>query len=224
MIRLAHGYKSVALPDGSPLHILRGVSLEVEGGEIVAILGRSGAGKTTLLNLLGLLDRLDDGSYEVDGRPTSGLSDGEASALRGRTFGFVFQQYYLLDHRSALRNVTAPLQHARWQEFRQGRRRGEQLLQEVGMGDRLHALPSRLSGGEQQRVAIARALVRDPRYILADEPTGSLDINTAAGVLNMLIGLARGAGCGLVIATHDPGVASIADSRLILAEGRLAPA
>ena len=221
MIRLCNGRKSVRLPSGGTLRILEDVSLEVTGGEVVAIVGRSGVGKSTMLYLLGLLDRLDDGIYEVEGRSTSRLSDREASALRGQVFGFVFQQYELLEHRTALQNVLAPLQHCGWGDLRNGRQRAEELLNEVGLGDRLMSVPSYLSGGEQQRVAIARALIRSPRYILADEPTGSLDPKTAEEVLQSLIALARGHSCGLLIVSHDTIVASRADRTLRLVDGRL---
>ena len=221
-MRLSHARKSVRLPDGAPLTILADASLELRPSEVIAVSGRSGSGKSTLLHGLGLLDPFDAGEYEIDGAATAGLSDREASSLRGQTFGFVFQQFHLLERRSALQNVLAPLQHAGWSESRERRRWGEQLLEQVGLADRRESYPSQLSGGEQQRVAIARALIRDPHYVLADEPTGSLDEETGAAVLALLLELVRDRGCGLLMVTHDAQIARRADRRLDLRGGILA--
>jgi len=216
--------RSVSLPDGQVLEILRGVDLHVGQGEVVAILGRSGSGKSTLLNVLGLLDTPTGGTYRVAGRDVRQLSDAERSAMRGARFGFVFQQFHLLDGRSALENAAAPLAHAGWAAYRARRQRAIDVLTAVGLEGRLASRPHQLSGGEQQRVAIARALVRAPSVILADEPTGSLDTGNADIVLRILLDLVRTAASSLVLVTHDPVVASVADRRLQLERGRLVAA
>ncbi len=221
MIELVRVSKSVRLPTGENLQILRDVSLRVSAGESVAVTGRSGAGKTTLLNVIGLLDPPDAGTYSLDGQSLGLLTDREASRLRGRTFGFVFQSYNLLDRRSALANVAAPLALERGSEYRRRHQVAEELLAKVGLADRLSSYPEQLSNGEQQRVAIARSLVRRPRYLLADEPTGALDVHTAATVIALLLALVREAGCGLVIITHDPEIAGRADRTLELQAGHL---
>ncbi len=221
MLRLRAGRKRVVLPNGSSLQLLDSLSIDVEPGEILAILGRSGAGKSTLLHCLGLLDEFDSGEYEVDGARVDSLSEARRSALRGRTFGFVFQQFYLFEGRTALANVMAPAQHAPLPEFRQARRRAIDLLVQFGLADRLDSPPALLSAGEQQRVAIARALIRDPRYVLADEPTGSLDVETGASVLGVLVDACRERGRALVVVTHDEAIARLADRRLRLVDGSL---
>jgi len=213
--------KRVVLPNGQPLEILTDVSLSVAAGESVAILGRSGSGKSTLLNLLGLLDMSDAGRYTVDGRDVAELSDRDASRLRGNTFGFVFQQFHLLEGRSAAANVSGPLQHAELAAFGSRHRLAGELLDRVGLSGRAKSLPSQLSGGEQQRVAIARSLIRNPRCLLADEPTGSLDLETASTILDLLRQVVADQRCALVIVTHDPAVANRADRRLLLESGRL---
>jgi putative ABC transport system ATP-binding protein len=216
--------RSVSLPDGQILEILRGVDLQVDQGEVLAILGRSGSGKSTLLNVLGLLDTPTAGSYRVGGRDVRELSDGERSVMRGERFGFVFQQFHLLEGRSALENAAAPLAHAGWTSYRTRRQRAAEVLTSVGLEGRLASRPHQLSGGEQQRVAIARALVRRPSVILADEPTGSLDTGNADVVLRLLLDLVRTVGSSLVLVTHDPVVADVADRRLQLDRGRLVAA
>ena len=221
MIELEDVHKSVRLPGGEGLDILQGASLRVAAGEVVAIVGRSGSGKTTLLNVIGLLDRAHRGRYRVNGVDVGTLSDAKLSALRGATFGFVFQNFMLLESRSALSNVAAPLAHASASEFRRRDRLANDLLTRVGLANRARSFPSQLSGGEQQRVAIARALVRQPACILADEPTGSLDLGTAAVVLELLFRQAREAGAALILVTHDPEVAKRADRAVRLTNGTL---
>lgn len=221
MIDLAGVAKRLTLPSGEPLDILTDVTLHLEAGSTVAIVGRSGSGKSTLLNVMGLLDSYDSGSYRIDAVDAQTLGDRVASRLRGTTFGFVFQQFHLLDRRSALANVAAPLTHGPRHEYASRDRRAMELLSRVGLADRAASLPSQLSGGEQQRVAIARSLVRRPKVVLADEPTGSLDVETGAHVLDILLGLAREDGCAVVLVTHDMQVASRADRQLILEGGSL---
>lgn len=211
--------KIVRQPTGEPLQILHGVDLRIEQGEHVAIIGRSGSGKSTLLNILGLLDSPTGGTYQLEGHPVEGLSGRQRSDLRGRTFGFVFQQFNLLPRRSAVDNAAVPLLYAGGERFWRRRRIAAEVLTLVGLADRLDATPERLSGGEQQRVAIARAMVREPRIILADEPTGSLDVDTGQEVMNLLEQVCRERGATLITITHDLAVAARAQRRFRLEHG-----
>ncbi|MBB3674559.1 ABC transporter ATP-binding protein [Modestobacter versicolor] len=215
--------RDVRLPDGSLLPVLAGVDLSVEAGEHVSIVGRSGSGKSTLLNVLGLLDSPTAGTYLLDGEPTDGLGGRRRSRLRGETFGFVFQQFNLLPRRSAEENVAAPLLYARGREFFTRNRAARVMLDRVGLGARAQQVPERLSGGEQQRVAIARALVRRPRVVLADEPTGALDVETGASVMALLAEVTAESGAALITITHDLSVAALAGRRFRLDAGRLTP-
>ncbi|MGH7904105.1 MAG: ABC transporter ATP-binding protein [Candidatus Dormibacteraceae bacterium] len=223
MIALRNIRKRVRLPSGEWLEILRGLDLEIRLGESLAVLGRSGSGKTTLLNVVGLLDRPDCGDYTLGGTDVLKLADRRLAVLRGSHFGFIFQNFFLLQNRTALANVAAPLYHAPPGEFRTRTKVASRLLADVGLGHRLDSLPARLSGGEQQRVAIARSLCRDPHYILADEPTGSLDVDTGRDVLDLLFGLVRRRRRSLILITHDAEVAARADRVLVLRDGVLAP-
>ncbi|MGD1053963.1 MAG: ABC transporter ATP-binding protein [Candidatus Dormibacteria bacterium] len=222
MIRLRDVHKGFTVSDGRRLEILRGINLEVRRGESVAILGRSGSGKTTLLNIIGLLETSDSGVYELGDRAVADLSENELARLRGEHFGFVFQDYHLFPRRSALANVAAPLYHASRREYRDRRETARHLLHAVGLEGRERARPNVLSGGEQQRVAIARSLSRKPKCILADEPTGSLDVDTAERVLDLLFTIVRVQSCALVLITHDRDVARRADRVFTLREGALA--
>ena len=202
--------RSVDLPDGGRLDILKGVDLSVEIGDHVSIVGRSGSGKSTLLNLLGLIDTPTSGRLEFDGTPLDRLAAGERDRRRGRDVGFIFQQFNLLPGRTALENVMTPLLYATGSQFWRRRELATEMLDTVGLGMRLQSTPDQLSGGEQQRVAIARALVRGPRLILADEPTGALDVETGATVMDLLDTAAEQAGAALITITHDPNVAALA--------------
>lgn len=213
----------VEIPDAEPLHILRGIDLVVDAGEHVSIVGRSGSGKSTLLNILGLLDEPTSGSIRFDGIPVQRMSSAERDRRRGREVGFIFQQFNLLPGRTAAENVATPLLYAEPQRFWRRRRLALEMLDRVGLADRAGWLPSRLSGGEQQRVAIARALVREPRVILADEPTGALDVETGQAVMRLLDGVARDSSAALVTITHDPHIAALADRRHRLDGGVLHP-
>ena len=213
--------REVTLPDGSPLRILRGVDLTVHAGEQVAILGRSGAGKTTLLNLLGLIDRPTAGSLRFRGEDAAGLSDAALARLRGQSLGFVFQQFNLLEGRTAHENVVMPLYYGSGLQFWSRDRLAREMLAEVGLDGRGDQLPRQLSGGEQQRVAIARALVRRPALILADEPTGALDVGTGQAIIDLLIRMSIETRAALVVITHDLNVAARADRLYLLHEGRL---
>jgi putative ABC transport system ATP-binding protein len=213
----------VPLPDAEPLHILRGVDLAVDAGEHVSIVGRSGSGKSTLLNILGLLDEPTAGSLVFEGVPVERMSAAARDRRRGREVGFIFQQFNLLAGRTAAENVATPLLYAEPHRFWRRRRLALEMLDLVGLADRVDQLPSRLSGGEQQRVAIARALVRGPRLILADEPTGALDVETGRSVMALLDSVARDTGAALVTITHDPAIAALADRRFRLDGGTLHP-
>jgi putative ABC transport system ATP-binding protein len=202
--------RSIELPDGGRLEVLRGVDLAVEIGDHVSIVGRSGSGKSTLLNLLGLIDTPTTGRLEFDGVPLDRLRAGDRDRRRGRDVGFIFQQFNLLPGRSALENVMTPLLYADGAQFWRREKLASEMLDRVGLGSRLRSTPDQLSGGEQQRVAIARALVRGPRLILADEPTGALDVETGATVMSLLDAAAEEAGAALITITHDPSVAALA--------------
>jgi len=221
LLRLDDVTRSVRIPDAEPLHILRGVDLEVDTGDHVSIVGRSGSGKSTLLNLLGLLDAPTTGRISFDGEPLERMSGARRDRKRGRDIGFIFQQFNLLPRRSALENAMTPLLYATGRSFWRRRAIAAAMLERVGLGHRLDAMPERLSGGEQQRVAIARALVRGPRLILADEPTGALDVDTGAAVMALLDEVATSTGAALVTITHDPNVAALARRHYRLEEGRL---
>ncbi|WP_433328611.1 ABC transporter ATP-binding protein [Spirillospora sp. CA-294931] len=207
-----------------PLTVLSEVSLTVRPGATAAIVGLSGAGKSTLLNVLGLLERPDDGTVRMYGRETTTMREQDRARLRGETIGFVFQQLNLLQRRTARQQVAAPLLYAGGRALRRRHELADAALERVGLGERLHATQASLSGGEQQRVAIARALIRDPRLILADEPTGALDPQTAGQVMDLLFTRAREEDRALILVTHDHALARRADDVYVLDEGRLAPA
>ena len=223
-LRLEGVTRTVRLPDGDRLEILRGIDLEVEVGEHVSIVGRSGSGKSTLLNILGLIDTPTSGKLEFDGVPLERLRGGRRDRRRGADVGFIFQQFNLLPRRTALENAMTPLLYATGRQFWRRRRIAAAVLDRVGLGRRLDATPDQLSGGEQQRVAIARALVRGPRLILADEPTGALDVETGAAVMAILDEVAQDSGAALITITHDPNIAALAQRHYRLDDGRLYPA
>jgi len=224
LLHLAGVTRTVQLIDAPPLTILSGVDLDVAVGDRVSIVGRSGSGKSTLLNLLGLLDNPTSGVLEFDGRPVRSFSSAERDRVRGRDVGFIFQQFNLLQGRTALENVMTPLLYAQGKQFWQRARIATEMLDRVGLGHRLGAMPDKLSGGEQQRVAIARSLVRGPRLILADEPTGALDLETGADVMALLDEVATGSGAALITITHDPAIAALATRHLRLDHGILTSA
>jgi len=223
LVEMADATRTVDLPDGSPLHILQGVTLRAEAGERVSIVGRSGTGKSTLLNILGMLDKPNSGTYSVDGQDALALRERKRAAMRGRTFGFVFQQFNIFSERTALENVEVPLLYTTGAQFWKRSSIAAAMLERVGLGDRLDSYPAEMSGGEQQRIAIARALVRQPRVILADEPTGALDPETGRSVMTLLEDVASENDSALIVITHDLNVASRADRVLVLAEGVLHP-
>ncbi|MET0134801.1 MAG: ABC transporter ATP-binding protein [Kibdelosporangium sp.] len=207
-----------------PRTILAGVDLTVRAGESVAILGRSGSGKSTLLSLIGLFDRPDSGQYLLGEQDISRLAERRAAALRSAHFGFVFQRFFLLKSLTAAQNVAMALVNGQgWQSRRKRRARVMAALDQVGIAHLAKSKPPRLSGGEQQRVAIARALVREPRILLADEPTGALDTETGRLVIDALHS-ATDRGCGLILVTHDHDHANRMGRVLQLTDGQLHPA
>ncbi len=216
--------RTVQLPTGEPLTILDRIDVEIDRGERVSIVGRSGSGKSTLLNLLGLIDAPTTGIVSIDGRDARSLSSRARDRLRGERIGFVFQQFNLLPGRTALENVTTPLLYETGRAFWRRRAIATEMLENVGLGHRLDSTPDKLSGGEQQRVAIARALVRRPQLILADEPTGALDLETGHSVMELLERVARETDAALVTITHDPNIAARAGRHFHLDGGRLTSA
>jgi lipoprotein-releasing system ATP-binding protein len=200
--------------------VLRGANLTVRSGEIVALVAPSGAGKSTLLHVAGLLDRPDDGSVLIDGRDAGSLPDAARTAIRRDTIGFVYQFHHLLAEFSALENVVLP-QMIAGRSRRVADDRAQTLLRAFGLGARLGHLPGKLSGGEQQRVAIGRALANGPKLLLADEPTGNLDVATAEAVFDELLAIVRDQGLAALIATHNPELAARMDRTVTLREGRL---
>ena len=197
--------------DEGRVHVLRGVSFEARRGQVYAIVGPSGCGKSTLLYLLGLLDQPEDGRIWIDGRMMSNSGDEERTAARGQHIGFVFQFHFLMQEFTALENVTMPMRKLAQLTPAQMTERARQLLADVGLGDKTHRLGSHLSGGEQQRVAVARALANQPTIILADEPTGNLDVKNSAMVFDLLTRLAKDHNQAVILVTHNPEIAQRCD-------------
>jgi putative ABC transport system ATP-binding protein len=198
--------------------VLHGISLEIDRGEYVAIMGQSGSGKSTLMNLLGLLDRADDGTYQLNDRDVTQLSAAQHAEVRNKTIGFVFQSFNLLKRMTVLENVALPLIYA-GKSRADAKQRAQELLGRVGLAELGHRMPNQLSGGQQQRVAIARALVNDPPLLLADEPTGNLDTKTTEEVLRVFDQLNRERKLTIIVVTHEPDVAQHAKRLVRLKDG-----
>lgn len=194
------------------VHVLKGVSFEARRGQVYAIVGPSGCGKSTLLYLLGLLDRQDEGEITIKGKLMSNSSDAERTAARGEHIGFVFQFHFLMQEFTALENVMMPMRKLGRLTPQAMEARARQLLGSVGLGEKTHRLGTQLSGGEQQRVAIARALANEPTIILADEPTGNLDVKNSGMVFDLLTRLAKENGQAVILVTHNPEIANRCDS------------
>ena len=216
MIRLRNIHKTYY--SASPLHVLKGIDLDISQGDFVSIMGASGSGKSTLLNILGVLDTYDEGEYWLDDRLIKDLSEREAAHLRNRTIGFVFQSFNLLNFKTALENVALPLYY---QGVSRKKRNAIALeyLDKVGLKDWADHLPNQLSGGQKQRVAIARALIAKPRVILADEPTGALDSKTSQEVIDLLRDVSKNEGITMIIVTHAPEVAEQTDRIIQIRDG-----
>ena len=202
-----------------PIKALDGVSLNVKEGDLVAIVGQSGSGKSTLLNMIGLLDSVTDGSIEIEGKDISDLTDNELSKFRGEKIGFIFQSFFLLPGLTAQENVAEGLLYQGISRSERLEKAGE-VLEQVGLGDRLSHLPKELSGGQQQRVAIARALVQDPAFVLADEPTGNLDKESGINILNILKEL-NNQGKTVIMITHNQEHANMFKKVIELVDGKI---
>jgi len=216
MIQL-RGVSKTVMSGGQPLTILHPLDLDVADGRCLAIIGPSGSGKSTLLGLIAGLDSASSGTITIGGTDITKLDEDRLARLRGEKVGFVFQFFHLVPSLTAKENIQVPMEIA---GRRDAAERAQALLDEVGLHDRGHHYPSQLSGGEQQRIAIARALANDPPLILADEPTGNLDSSNGRHVLDLLLQVRRSRGVTLVLVTHDPNVAAVADDRLVLRDGR----
>lgn len=202
------------------VHVLKGVSFEARRGQVYAIVGPSGCGKSTLLYLLGLLDRQDGGDITIDGTVMSNSSDADRTAARGEHIGFVFQFHFLMQEFSALENVMMPMRKLGKLTLEEMETRAQQLLTDVGLGEKVHRLGTQLSGGEQQRVAVARALANQPSIILADEPTGNLDVTNSNMVFDLLTRLAKENGQAVILVTHNPDIANRCDHVRPMSDGQ----
>ena len=219
LIELKNITKSYPLGDGE-LQILKGIDLQIEKGEFVAIMGPSGSGKSTLMNILGCLDKPTSGSYSLDGVRVDGLSSDELASIRNKKIGFVFQGFNLLSRTTALENVELPMVYANI-DSGERRKRAEKALDSVGLKERMHHQPNQLSGGQQQRVAIARAVVNDAPIIFADEPTGNLDTKMSVDIMNLFSKLNEDLGRTIILVTHEEDIARYAKRIIKIVDGEI---
>jgi ABC-type lipoprotein export system ATPase subunit len=221
LIRLLDVHKTYHLGEVD-LNVLKGISLDIDHGEMVALMGASGSGKSTLMNILGCLDRPTSGEYWLRGKKVSDMSSNQRALVRNQQIGFVFQSFNLLPRTSALENVMMPLNYTPVHlSRRQGRKRAQEMLELVGLADRMHHHPSQLSGGQQQRVAIARSLVNRPPLLFADEPTGNLDSRTSAEILEMFGRINEKEKLTIILVTHDANIARAARRVIRISDGVL---
>jgi putative ABC transport system ATP-binding protein len=221
MIRLENLHKSYGEKDRK-LHVLKGINLEIEKGEMAAIMGSSGSGKSTLLNILGILDHHDEGHYYLDNQEIHNLTEKRAAYFRNRFIGFVFQSFNLLPFKNATENVALPLYY-QGVSRKERNRQAAKMLEQVGLGDRAEHMPNQLSGGQKQRVAIARAMITQPRVLLADEPTGALDSSTTHEIMDLFKEL-HSTGMTVVIVTHETDIADACERLIVLRDGQIEPA
>lgn len=218
MIKLINIYKEYV--NGSlKVPVLYDINLEIEDGEFVAIMGPSGSGKSTLMNMIGFLDKPTSGIYELNGEKIDAFNENKLAGLRNKYIGFVFQQFFLFPRQSALKNVASPLIYANVSR-REREAKAKEVLEKVGLKDRLNHLPNELSGGQKQRVCIARALVNDPEIILADEPTGALDTNTGKQIMEIFKQL-NDEGKTIIVVTHEKEIAAYAKRTIFLRDGKI---
>lgn len=218
LIKIDNLVKSYTLGEKS-VEVLKGVSLEIQRGDLVSIVGKSGSGKSTLLNIIGILDNYDSGNYWFNNNLIKNINETEAAYYRNKFIGFVFQTFHLIGTKTALENVELPLYY-RGESKAIMQQRAEEMLEKVGLGDRMHHLPNELSGGQKQRVAIARALVTQADLILADEPTGALDSKTSQEIMDLLLEINQ-EGKTVLIVTHEHEVANICKRKIEIADGQI---
>ncbi len=216
MLKISNLHKSYAIGDSS-LHVLKGINLDVENGEMVAIMGSSGSGKSTLLNIIGMLDEADSGDYILDGLPIKNLTEKKAAVYRNKFLGFIFQSFNLINYKNALENVALPLYYQGLKR-KERQKQGKFHLEKVGLLDWAHHLPKELSGGQKQRVAIARALAANPKLLLADEPTGALDTTTSYEIMEFIQQL-NDEGKTILIVTHEEDIAEMCKRIVRLRDG-----